>query len=96
MLTQNKRLLGLLLTVVVVLLLPLVAMQFTTEVNWSTSDFVIAGVLLGGTGLACEGVLRMVKKPSYRWSLCAVVLLCLLVVWVELAVGVFGSPWAGQ
>jgi hypothetical protein len=34
-----------------VLLLPLVAMQFTDEVNWGVADFVIAGVLLGGTGL---------------------------------------------
>jgi hypothetical protein len=34
-----------------ILLVPLVAMQFTDEVNWGVADFVLAGALLGGTGL---------------------------------------------
>jgi hypothetical protein len=34
-----------------ILLLPLVAMQFTDEVDWGVADFVLAGVLLGGSGL---------------------------------------------
>ena len=34
-----------------ILLLPLVAMQVTDEVDWGVADFVLAGVLLGGTGL---------------------------------------------
>ena len=38
----------------VILLLPLVAMQFTDEVNWGVFDFVFAGALLGGTGLLLE------------------------------------------
>ena len=33
------------------ILLPLVAMQITDEVNWGLFDFVSAGVLLGGAGL---------------------------------------------
>ena len=36
------------------LLLPLVAMQFTNEVNWSDTDFIVAGALIGGTGLTVE------------------------------------------
>jgi hypothetical protein len=34
-----------------ILLLPLVAMQLTDEVQWDLADFVVAGALLGGTGL---------------------------------------------
>jgi hypothetical protein len=33
------------------LLLPLVAMQITDEVDWGVADFAFAGALLGGTGL---------------------------------------------
>jgi len=96
MLTQNKRLFVILLAVVFLLSLPLVAMQFTTEVNWSVSDFMVAAFLLGTTGLVSEMILRMVKHAKHRLILCGVTLLCLLIVWIELAVGVFGTPFAGQ
>jgi len=96
MTTENKRLIGIVLTVAALLLLPLIAMQFTAEVNWTLSDFIIAGVLLLGTGLLCELVLRKVKKREYRIALCAGLLLALFLVWVELAVGLFGTPFAGS
>lgn len=96
MLTQNKRLGLIMLTVVVLLLTPLIAMQFTKEVAWSPSDFMIAGVLLLGTGLACEAVLRKVKKTRSRLAICGAILLGLILVWMELAVGVFGTPFAGS
>jgi ABC-type cobalt transport system substrate-binding protein len=54
MITQNKRLIGILLTVVIILLIPFITIQFTHEVNWTASDFMVAAVLLLGSGLACE------------------------------------------
>ncbi|MGK7368692.1 MAG: hypothetical protein ACNS64_00650, partial [Candidatus Halalkalibacterium sp. M3_1C_030] len=33
------------------LLIPLIAMQFTDEVVWTLSDFIFAGTLIFGTGL---------------------------------------------
>lgn len=39
---------------VVVLLVPLAAMQLTDEVRWSVADFVVAGALVAGTGLLFE------------------------------------------
>ena len=93
---QNKRFAGILLTVTVLLLIPLVAMRFTTEVNWTLSDFVVAGILLFGTGLLCELVLRTVTKTEYRFALCAALLTALVLVWIEIAVGIFGSPIAGS
>ena len=96
MITQNKRLTGIIFTVVLVLLIPLVAMQFTDEVNWSLLDFVVMGVLLLGTGLTCELVLRKVKKTEYRIALCTVILALFILIWIELAVGIFGTPFAGS
>ncbi|GAB3812573.1 hypothetical protein [Pontibacter rugosus] len=96
MMTQNKRLMGILLTVVFILFIPLVAMQFTDEVNWDLFDFVVAGVLLLVTGIVCEVVLRKVRKQDNAIALVAVILAILFLVWAELSVGIFGSPFAGS
>ncbi|HQV35409.1 MAG TPA: hypothetical protein PLC36_03770 [Flavobacterium sp.] len=78
------------------LLIPFVAMQFTEEVNWQAGDFVVAGVLLLGTGLLCELVLRNVTKTSYRIVLCMTILILLFLIWAELAVGLFGTIFSGS
>ena len=96
MIPQNKRLTAIVLTVAFLLLIPLIAMKFTNEVSWTLFDFVIAAVLLFGTGLLCELVLRKVKKTVYRIALCAALLVALLLIWLELAVGIFGTPFAGS
>ena len=96
MTAQNKRLSGILLTVGVLLLVPLVAMQFSNGVDWSLFDFIIAGILLGGTGLLIELIMRKVKSNEKRLVLGALVLNVLALIWIELAVGIFGSPIAGS
>lgn len=96
MFTQNGRLLAIVFTVMILLLIPLVAMQFTSEVNWTLGDFVVAGVLLLGTGLAIELVIRMVKNKENRILIIIGILIALLLVWIELAVGIFGTPFAGS
>ncbi len=93
---QNKRLIGIVLTVAILLLIPFVAMQFTNEVNWTPPDFAAAGILLLGTGFVCESVMRKVRKPEYRIAVCGAVLATLILVWIELAVGIFGTPFAGN
>ena len=93
---QNKRLIGILLAVAFILLIPLIAMQFTDEVDWKLFDFVIMGVLLLGTGLLCELVIRNVKKLEHRILICGAILVALFLVWAELAVGIFGTPFAGS
>ena len=96
MIKQNKRLIGIVLTVALLLLIPLIAMQFTNEVDWKLPDFAIMGILLLGTGLLCELVMRKVKKAGHRIALCVVILIVLLLTWLELAVGIFGTPFAGS
>jgi len=93
---KNKRLKFILLTVVVLLLIPLIAMQFTAEVNWTLLDFVVAGVLLLGTGLIFDLVLRKIKNNNYRITIAAALLIVLLLFWAELAVGIFGTPLSGS
>lgn len=93
---KNKRLLIILATVLILLLIPLVAMQFTNEVDWNIFDFTIMGILLLGTGLLIELVLRKVKDGINRILISVIVLLVFFLVWAELAVGIFGTPFAGS
>jgi hypothetical protein len=93
---KNKRLIAILLSVLILLLIPFVAMQFTNEINWNIADFIIMGILLLVTGLLCELVLRRVKSLTNRIIICGIVLFTLFLVWAELAVGIFGTPFAGS
>ena len=93
---QNKRFSIILLASVLLLLIPLVAMQFTAEVNWTAGDFVVGGVLLFGAGLLAELAMRKIKKFSHRIVLGVTILVLLLFTWVELAVGILGTPFAGS
>jgi hypothetical protein len=93
---KNKRLIIILTVVAMLLLTPLIAMQFTDEVNWSPSDFVIMAILLLITGLGIEFVMRKVKILSTRLIICGAILMTFFLVWAELAVGLFGTPFAGS
>jgi len=93
---KNNRIKIILVAVFIILLIPLIAMQFTDEVNWDLADFVVAGVLLLGTGLMGELVIRKVKNTNYRIIIWVVLLLAFLLIWAELAVGIFGTPFSGD
>ncbi|KHJ39471.1 hypothetical protein PBAC_04590 [Pedobacter glucosidilyticus] len=79
-----------------ILLIPFIAMQFTSEVDWSLFDFILMGILLTGTGLLIELVIRKIKTNPQRLIVLGVILLGFFLIWVELAVGIFGSPFAGS
>ena len=91
-----QRLLIIISIVLLLLSVPLIAMQFTDEVKWSTFDFIVAGILLVGTGLAVELVLRTIRSTQKRILLCGFILFVLFLIWAELAVGILGTPWAGN
>ncbi len=93
---KNKRLITILLAVPFLLLIPLIGMQFSSEVNWSGTDFLIMAMLLLAMGLMAEFVLRKVPKKKNRIVFMAVLLLVFLLIWAELAVGIFGTPFAGS
>jgi len=73
------------------LLLPLVAMQFTDEVDWSLADFVVFGAMLVGAGGAFELAARMTRSTAYRAAVGVALAAALLLVWVNGAVGIIGS-----
>ncbi|MGX7666760.1 hypothetical protein [Flavobacterium pedocola] len=93
---KNKRLIVIITTILVLLSIPLIAMQFTNEVDWKPFDFIIAGILLFATGLTCEFVMRKITNKRNRIVLIALLLLALFLIWAELAVGIFGTPIAGS
>ncbi len=57
------------------LIIPLIAMQLTDEVEWSLFDFIIMGTLLLITGLMGEIIFKKVKKYKYRVILYMVVII---------------------
>jgi hypothetical protein len=78
------------------LLIPLIAMQFTEEVNWTILDFIVAGFLLLSTGVACSIVLKKIKKRNHQILIIIAFLAALFLIWAELAVGIFGTPFSGS
>ena len=94
--TSKQRLTATFGIIAFLLAIPLVAMQFTNEVDWKLGDFIIMGALLTATGLAIELVTRKVKTANGRILLTIAILIVLFLIWAELAVGVFGTPFAGS
>lgn len=78
-------------TIAGLMALPAIAMQFTREVNWTASDFVFAGVLLGGVGLGFEMAVRASGSWAYRAGAAVALGLSLLLLWANAAVGIGGS-----
>jgi hypothetical protein len=89
--TQNKSMIRILLVTAVILLLPLIAMQFSDEVVWNWFDFAVAGTLLISTGLLIDLVARKIEHVPYRIVLSAAVVIGLLLIWAQLAVGIIGD-----
>jgi hypothetical protein len=78
-----------------VLSIPFVAMQISNEVNWGIFDFIVAGIGVFTTSLLVKLIIEN-AHPKYRTILILAVLAVFLLIWVELAVGIFGSPFAGS
>ncbi|WP_422695664.1 hypothetical protein [Chryseobacterium sp. Mn2064] len=76
--------------------IPLVGNLFSEEVNLSGADFLIAGVLLFTTAFLINLVRNSIKKQSQKVLITIFILLALALIWLELAVGIFGSPFAGS
>jgi hypothetical protein len=74
-----------------ILLLPLLAMQFTDDVVWTLMDFATAGALLVAAGLMYEVGARKAGNNVYRAAVGVTVLTVLFLVWSSLAVGLIGA-----
>lgn len=75
----------------ILLLAPLVAMQFTDEVDWDVADFAFMGVLMGGIGIGVEAAVRSSSSTAFRVAVGLGLLLTFLTIWLNGAVGIIGS-----
>ncbi len=74
-----------------ILLLPLIAMQFTDEVVWDVTDFAIFGALLVGVGVTFEFAARKTGNSAYRFAVGVALAAVFILIWVNGAVGIIGS-----
>lgn len=88
---KSKNILIIALITVVMLSIPLIAMQFTGEVNWSVSDFLFMGALIFGAGLTFEWISSRGNSALYRIAVGVAVVTAFLLTWSNLAVGIIGS-----
>ncbi|APG61712.1 hypothetical protein LPB140_01390 [Sphingorhabdus lutea] len=72
-----------------ILLLPLAAMQFTDQVNWTGFDFFIAASLLFGMAMAIEIAICLIPQKISRYIIVAIIILTALSFWIDGAVGIF-------
>ena len=77
-------------TAVALILTPLIAMQFTRDVDWTAGDFLFAVVLIGGVGAAFELAVRRSHSPAYRAGIAFALAAAFLIVWANGAVGMIG------
>ena len=77
-------------------LIPMIAMQLTEEVSWSFFDFIIMGVMLSITCLSIGIIIKKIKYSKYRNIFIIMIVMIFLLIWAELGVGLFGTPFAGD
>ena len=93
---SKKRTTYLLIFGLIILLVPLIGMQLSSEINWGLFDFIVAGILIIVLILVLELIFRKVKSNKKRLWLVVLIGVVFIMIWVELAVGIFGSPFAGS
>jgi hypothetical protein len=88
---------GVFVITLLILLIPLVAMQFTDEVDWSVSDFIIMGILIFTMVLAFVLITRQAINLMYKAAIASAIGSTFLMIWANMAVGLIGSgPHAGN
>ncbi len=78
------------------LIIPLIGISFTDEFDWSLSDFIVAGLLLLVFSLTANFIVLRISNRNRRVFFMTILLILFLLVWAELAVGIFGTPFAGS
>ena len=84
----NNVFMRIVIATVAILSIPLIAMQFTTEVDWDATDFIVMGSLLFGMASLFVLATRRVTR-RHRIIIGGIFAAAFLLIWAELAVGVF-------
>lgn len=96
MITQQQKTVFIFAIPTLLLAAAFIANMFVEGFNWSGFDFLLAGILLFGTAFIINFIVRSHKTLLSKILISAIVLLVLALVWAELAVGIFGTPFAGS
>ena len=91
----QKRFIKILLITGIILFVILI-LSLTNSIDWDIADFSIATFLLLGVGFTSDFVVRKIKNKNHRVTLISLLILFFLLVWMEMAVGIFGTPFAGN
>jgi len=78
------------------LIIPLLGVILTNSVEWSMFDFLLMGSLLLVLGIGIELTSLNFKQLNTRIAIISFIILIFLLIWIELAVGIFNSPFAGN
>lgn len=73
------------------LLLPLIAMQFTDEVNWSVADFAFAATMFVAVGGTFELAVKKWRSWAYRGGVAVALAASFTLIWINGAVGIIGD-----
>lgn len=84
-----------LIATAIVLLVPFTAGFFSEGVNWSLFDYVVGGVVIFSFSMAIAAVLKS-AKIRLKFLAVAAIVVAFVLLWAEMAVGIFGSPIAGS
>jgi hypothetical protein len=64
--------------------------------NWSIADFVIAAAILLIAGMVYWIIIKKIHSTKNRVIGVSVLIVVLVLVWTELAVGLFNTPLGGS
>jgi hypothetical protein len=78
------------------LLIPLIGMTITDEINWSQFDFIIMGSLVILLSIGINFASNLAKNLKNRVLYIGILVIIFMLIWAELAVGLFGTPFAGS
>ena len=83
------------IVVVMLLLVPFIGMQFNPNINWNVSDFLLAGVILFTAGLAVHFVIRKLRNSKYKFLVLLAIVIGVILIWAEIAVGFVEKVFTG-
>jgi hypothetical protein len=86
-----------LLGILILLTIPLIEqMDGNATFDWGPFDFVLAFLLLLTLGFGIEFFVRRIKSRRLKWVAILSIILFFILLWAELAVGIFNTPIAGD
>jgi hypothetical protein len=78
-------------TATLLLLLPLLAMQVTDDLDWDVADFAVFAAMLIAAGGMYELAARKSGNTAYRTGVGLALAAAFILIWMNLAVGIIGS-----